>query len=372
VKVILLAPANNAHTIKWLDYYDKQGIETVNVSLESHRDHDERNHWTNIKRYYLRLPFKGKISYPLTANQLKRIIKQEKPDILHAHYASSYGLIGSLANFHPFIVSVWGSDVYVFPNQNLLMKKLLQYTLNKADRICATSINLMEETKRYHLGKDILLTPFGVDTEVFKPDYKRQKSSGKITIGLVKGMDWKYGVDYLIKAFKLLEHKLPKEDFDNIDLVIAGDGPFLHKYKKLANKLMIQEKVIFKGRIKHEEVPLLLNDMDIFVVPSLIESFGVSALEAQACGLPVIASDVGGLPEVVVHEKTGFIVPEKDEEAIAGKLVVLINNSQLREEYGNNAIQFIKSRYDWEDNALIMLNLYNELNDKQKSKLTLN
>jgi glycosyltransferase involved in cell wall biosynthesis len=371
VKVILLAPANNTHTIKWLDYYDKKGITVINVSLESHRDVVERKYWSNIKRLYLKLPFKGKLSYPFTANQLKDIIKTENPDLLHAHYASSYGLIGALVDFHPYVVSVWGSDIYVFPNQNFITKKIMEFTLNRADKICATSVALKEETQKYHSIKDITITPFGVDTEVFKP-LNRTKENESITIGLVKGMDWKYGVEYLIRAFKELERLLSGEEFSKLQLMIVGDGPYLPKYKKLVHKLHINDQVTFRGRVKHEEVPSILNGFDIFVVPSVFESFGVAALEAQACGVPVLASDVGGLPEVVIEGKTGFMFPKGDYKAIAAKLALLIKDKELREELGENAVHYIKSTYNWEENADIMMEVYHSITSSKEYSYSTN
>jgi glycosyltransferase involved in cell wall biosynthesis len=101
--------------------------------------------------------------------------------------------------------------------------------------------------------------------------------------------------------------------------------------------------------------------MDIFVVPSLQESFGVAAVEAAAAGLPVLASNVGGLPEVVVDGETGFLVPPADVEALSGRLSQLIADPALRQRMGQAGCTFIKAHYDWKANAAQMESLYQSI-----------
>lgn len=367
MKIIILAPANNVHTIKWLNYYEKLGVETINVSLENHKDHIKRD-WKNVRREYLKLKFKGKLSYIFTARQLQKVIDIEKPDLLHAHYVSSYGLIGSRVNFKPFIVSVWGSDIYDFPRRNLINRNMIRYVLKQADVICATSNALMNETLNYVQNKPLVITPFGVDITRFFPMDQKPKDNQQITVGIVKGMEEKYGIEYLIQAFKSLKEKLPKEDFSKLHLKIVGDGPSLQAYKQLSQMYELDHTISFTGPVQHELVPKIISEMDIFVVPSIIESFGVAAVEAQACGVPVIASNVGGLPEVVIDGETGFIVPPREPDAIAQKIEDLMYNPELRKTMGQKGVRHVKERYDWDHNATLMKSLYEKVTDENRSE----
>ncbi|MGM7702940.1 glycosyltransferase [Pseudalkalibacillus sp. Hm43] len=367
MKIIILAPANNVHTIKWLDYYEELGIETINVSLENHKDYTSHN-WKNVRREYLELKFNGKLSYLFTARQLQSIINKEQPDLLHAHYVSSYGLIGSRVNFKPFVVSVWGSDIYDFPRRNLINRNVIRYVLKQADVICATSNALMNETLNYVQDKPLVITPFGVDTTRFSPKDHHNENRKTVTVGIVKGMEEKYGIEYLIKAFRYLKNQLTVEEFSNLHLKIVGDGPSLEYYKRLAKKYRLENTITFTGKVPHDQVPQVISDMDIFVVPSLIESFGVAAVEAQACGVPVIASDVGGLPEVVLDGKTGYIVPPKDPKAIAKKITQLMIDPALRKKMGEQGVQHIKQQYSWNQNAELMRTLYEDITSSKRSE----
>jgi L-malate glycosyltransferase len=360
MKVLLLAPANNVHTKKWLDYYNSVGIEVMNISLENHKDSTEHIPWENVSRVYLNLKLNHKISYLFTVSRLKRIIRDYKPDLIHSHYASSYGLIGALTGFSPYILSVWGSDIYDFPKRNVMNRIILKYALRKADYICSTSPALEQETKKYiDANKPLAITPFGVDTTQFKPNLT-EKVEGQFRIGIAKGMEPKYGIEYLLKGFKLFLDTLGSER-QYVRLQLAGDGPYMTKYMKLTEDLGISDNVEFLGRIAHEDVPDFISSLHIFVISSLIESFGVSAVEAQACGVPVVATNVGGLPEVVLDGETGYLIPSKDPAALADKLLYLYKDSSEREKLGRNGRDHVINHYDWEENSKRMIDIYNEI-----------
>ena len=144
MKLLILADPNSSHTIKWVTSLAKWGIDIMliglgNLMVKSYEP------YPNIKIEMIGAKvtrdegsFK-KISYLKAVPYIRKKIKEFKPDIVHSHYASSYGLLGALSSFHPFIVSVWGSDVYSFPDKSVLHRKVLEYVLKKADIICSTS-----------------------------------------------------------------------------------------------------------------------------------------------------------------------------------------------------------------------------------------
>ena len=119
-------------------------------------------------------------------------------DILHAHYASSYGLLGALANFHPFILSIWGADIFSFPKKSFLHRYIFNFNLRVADKILSTSQIMAKEIKKY-TNKEIIVTPFGIDINTFKPGNKVDKIKGEFDfiIGTIKGLEEIYGIEYL-------------------------------------------------------------------------------------------------------------------------------------------------------------------------------
>lgn len=349
MKVALLAPSKSIHTHKWALFYQQQGID---VKVITFKDHYSPENAKEVETWVLPKWFPGKFSYISSVFALKKQLASFQPDILHAHYVSSYGFVGALANYYPFYVSVWGRDIYQFPQQHAINRTIVEFTLKKADVICSTSHVMAAETKKY-TDKHVEVTPFGVDLSIFRPMETEKKDT--VTIGTVKALSDKYGIADLIKAFAIVHEQYPQTA-----LLIVGDGPQRKQYEQLAETLGIRHVTTFTGRVPNTDVPNYINKMDIFAVPSTedSESFGVAAVEAMACGVPVVVSNVGGLPEVVKKDVTGLIVPKENPEALAAAFQRLLGDAHLRHQMGKNGIQHVKEHYDWIDNANGMLKLY--------------
>lgn len=350
MRILLLAPGKSIHTHKWALFYKNVNVEVKVVTFADH--HSEENA-REVDTEILPKLFPGKLSYLSGVFALKKIIKEFKPDILHAHYVSSYGLVGALANFHPYYVSVWGRDIFQFPQMGKMNEFIVKYTLDKADVICSTSHIMAKETNKY-TDKNVFVTPFGVKMDQFRPD-ESFKQDGILTIGTVKALSDKYGIADLMKAFAIIFQKYPESK-----LLIVGDGPQRREYEELTEKLGIREVTTFTGRVPNDQVPDYINRMSIFAVPSTedSESFGVAAVEAMACGVPPVVSNVGGLPEVVIEGKTGFVVPKENPEKLSEAMVKLIEDPELRKRMGNNGVEHVRMYYNWIDNANGMIDLY--------------
>ncbi|RKY81512.1 glycosyltransferase family 4 protein [candidate division KSB1 bacterium] len=357
MKICFLADARNVHTQKWAGFFVKRGYDVHLITFLKHNIKGASVHLIKMD-----VPVKisqsartyQKAGYFFYIKKIKALIRDISPDILHAHYASSYGFFGALSNFHPYIISVWGSDIFDFPRRSVFHRYLLKYSLNKADCVTATSRVLTAETKKYLTSSKPLHTiPFGVDLHRFKSE-KQHEVRDEIVAGIVKNLEPVYGYETLIKAFSIVVRSNP-----NIKLLIIGKGSLEGKLKKQCKALNIEKNVEFAGYISNKNVPEYLNKMDMFILPSLQETFGVSAVEASACGLPVIASDVCGLPEVVINNKTGLLVKKGDPEALAEAIIKLADDRELRRKMGKAGRYFIKKNYKWDDNAEEMDKLYN-------------
>lgn len=356
MRVVLLAPSRSSHTHKWATYYLEKGVD---VSVVTFKDHYSEENAKMVPTFVLKKLFPGKFSYIPAVLELRKILNRLKPDILHAHFASSYGFVGALAKFHPYYVSVWGTDIYQFPNRSKLNQKIIEYTLASADVVCSTSHTMAEETKKY-TNKKIEVTPFGVDISLFYPKQSRN-SCNEFTIGIAKGLEDKYGFRDLFKAFALV-----RESLSNIKLVIIGDGTMREEYKEICRSLHITDVTHFVGRIPNMKVPEYIREMDLVVMPSYEDSFGVTAVEAMACGVPVVVSDVEGLTEVVVNHQTGIVVPKGNQDMLAKAIRDLLMNESLRVQMGQKGIQHVKTHYDWKENGNKMLELYHHSLDGKK------
>ncbi len=360
IKIFLLADINSIHTIRWAKALANRKIEIFLLGLGqlNHQEFEGVEHLTvqslqqlvNYKHQAL-----SKVQYLKALPLIKKSIRAFKPDILHAHYATSYGLLGALSGFRPFILSVWGSDVYEFPKTSFLHKQLFRYNLSKADKILSTSEAMAKETALY-TNKAIEVTPFGIDTNVLK--VQKGKSLFKpddIVIGTVKSLEPVYGIDRLIDAFYKLVQKHPKLP---LKLMIVGSGSLEDMLKQQVKGLGIQDQTTFISHVPYSEIVDYYNMLNVFVALSRSESFGVSVIEAGACELPVVVSDVGGLPEVVEDQVTGFVVDAEDNQKVESAIEKLVLNQDLRKQMGNNARQSVLKRYNWQDNVSQMIEIY--------------
>ncbi len=348
VHVCMFSDERSLHTRRWVHGLREMGHKVDLITLVKDKDDDVGG---------ISLNAGGKWSYISKIGKLKSLVRELNPDILHAHYASSYGFLASFVEHPRKILSVWGNDVIVFPYSNLLFKAMVKRSLKKTHYITATSEFLKRSVKRLNSNiEGIRVIPFGIDPAQF--DYCQRDSISKIRIGIAKSLLPKYGVDILIRAFHILSSSR-----SNIELLIAGRGEFESKYKQLVRDLQLDKRVRFPGFIDHDKLPDFLRGIDIFAMPSVSdgESFGVAALEASATGLPVVATRVGGVPEVVMHNKTGLLVERKNVKELADALEKLIKDPDLREKMGRAGRAYVEDNYRWESNLQAMSDLYAEV-----------
>ena len=365
MKVLILSYVNVIHTIRWVVSLSESGLEIAVLSLSSLKKENER-HYEGVEVYHVGDLVAGgegglaKITYLKLVPLIKKIIIKFRPDILHAHYSSSYGLLGALSGFRPYLISVWGNDIYSFPYRSFIHKLIIKYNLRKADLILSTSQVMARQTQLF-INEQVKVVPFGVDLERFKPDEPATPfSAGDIIIGTVKTMEPKYGIEYLIEAFSLLRTRRPELP---LKLLIVGGGSRIDELIQQVSSLGLTDHVKFTGFVDHEEVPSYFNMLDIAVFLSTLdsESFGVAIIEASACGKPVVVSDVGGLPEVVEDGVTGTVVPKMNAKAAAKAIEKLIDDEELRRSMGQKGRERVKKHYDWSRNVRQMIEIYQDV-----------
>lgn len=372
MRLLLLGDPGSSHIIKWANEIHSKGIDVFIFGLTDY-DQSQYNPGIEIELFkipeYIRLHKDGNIlktAYLLSLPKLKRIIKKNNFDILHAQSASSYGLLGALTNFHPYVISVWGNDVYIFPEKHKIFKKILMYSLNKADMITSSSKTMAKYSEKF-TDKQILVTHGGIVLDKFKPMLRNNSiyQVDDMVIGTVKAIEKKYGSEDILDAFNLLKKKHPELP---LRLLLVGKGSLIDLLNKKAKNYGVSESVTLTGFIPFNEIPLYHNMLDIYVAPSTdsSESFGVGILEASACGKPVIVSNVGGLPEVVVDGETGFMIPPNRPDILSEKIEKLILDKELRLQMGRNGRKFVEENYDYDKITNYIISLYESLLPNKK------
>jgi glycosyltransferase involved in cell wall biosynthesis len=253
------------------------------------------------------------------------------------------------------MVSVWGQDVIADSGESRWRKRAKTLALRGFHRVTATSKFLASRLECYlDPGVAVDVVPFGVDPTQFVP-------SGKIAppvVGFVKHLYPKYSPDVLLEAFRLVRDRVP-----TARLLLVGSGPMEAGLKKLAGDLGVASAVEFRGGVSHEDVPNVMREIAVLAMPSRCDSetFGVAAVEAMASGVPVVATRVGGVPEVVEDGVTGLLVPVDDPGHLASALSCLLEDTNLRMRMGQAGQKRAESRYNWAHNVSQMVSIYEGL-----------
>lgn len=340
MKICFIGPAPSAHIEKWCNWFSSRGHEIHVISFIPGELSNAEVHLIDFG-VDVKGGDTGKLKYLLTGRMIRKLVEEIQPDIVNAHYASSYGAAVALSGLKNYVLSVWGSDIYDFPNKSPLHKALLIFSLSRAKYLFSTSRAMAAEAGKY-TKKRFDITPFGVDMDLFDPSKRTRTDDGEFVVGTVKGLSDKYGIRYILEAVAALRKKgeIP------VNLRIAGKGPQEEEYRRLAERLGISDITTWLGFISQEEAAKEWANMDISIIPSIQESFGVSAVEAQACGTPVIISDIPGLMEATRPGVSSKVVPRNDAAAIAVAVTALYRNEETRKKMGDEGRKFVKDHYE--------------------------
>lgn len=352
-RALIVSDARSIHTARWANGLASRGLMVAVASLQEPGE----QHYDDAVELTV-LPGNGASGnlgeYVRSVPALRRLISSFGPDLVNSHYASNYALLGDLAVARrlPHLVSVWGSDVYKVALAGLLPRQLVTNNLRLATAIGSTSEAMARQTRTFAPNKKIFLTPFGIDPELFTPA-DQPNQPGHLTLGTVKGLSMVYGIDILIDAFARARAEVPE-----LRLVIYGQGPAETELQQQISRLNLDGVATLAGPIPHDQVPNALRSFDIFAALSRSESFGVAILEANACGVPVVASDADGPAEVTIDGVTGLIVPREDPTAAAKAIVRLARDPRFRADLGRNGRDHVLDHYTWQRSLDAMLDAY--------------
>lgn len=343
IKICFIADSGSYHIKKWCEWFVKNGYEVHVISFSNREIEGVYTHYIDACTNAESVDIK-KIKYLFSYKKVRKKIEEIKPDIINVHYATSYGAVAALAGLKKYVLSVWGSDIYDFPNHGLLNKCLLRYSLGRARYIFSTSKAMARETSKY-TKKRIDITPFGVDMRLFNPD-KKKRSGDTFVIGTVKGLAFVYAIDVILEAMSVIKKIHPEI---KMQLRIAGKGGMEKDLKLLAKRLDIDDRIVWLGYISQEEAASEWANMDLALIPSRQESFGVSAVEAQACATPLIISPVEGLMETTIPGKTSIVLETITAECLADSILDFYFHKNKYENMGYEGRKYVVNNYEYEN-----------------------
>jgi L-malate glycosyltransferase len=284
------------------------------------------------------------------ASKMVEVAEFEKLDLLHVHYAIPHATSAFLAKEMmsknrdlKIFTTLHGTDITLVGLEPSFLP-LVKFSIEKSDGVTAVSRFLKEKTiTNYSCEVDIEVIPNFVDTNLFKPqdngDFRKAiaPNGEKILVHTSNFRPVKRVPD-TIKIFEKVQKEIPSK------LILVGDGPDRSECEKLSRQLDLCDKVKFLG--KQEGLVEILSSSDIFLIPSQSESFGLAALEAMACGLPVVSSSVGGLPELVRHNESGFIAEIGDVDRMAKYTIELLSNEKKYNLFSENSRERAVTQFD--------------------------
>jgi glycosyltransferase involved in cell wall biosynthesis len=282
----------------------------------------------------------------------RSIVGREDIDVIHAHWLVPQGVVGALLSKvtgKPVVVTAHGADVYGASGG--IKDRLKRWALRRTARVTAVSQDLASAIDRL-MGEDtpVEVISMGVDTERFRPatgpsELRRNLGDGPVIL-FVGRLAEKKGVRYLLEAMPAVLTEAP-----DAMLVIVGDGPLRAELEAQARALSITHNVRFEGAKRPDELPAYYHAADVFAGPSIVaeggdtESFGLVFAEAMACGCPVIASNVGGVGDIVKDGETGLLVAQKDPEALAVGICRVLADETLRARLRRGGLAHIQTSY---------------------------
>jgi teichuronic acid biosynthesis glycosyltransferase TuaC len=282
-------------------------------------------------------------------------------DLIHAHAICPDGFaaaqIGQAVNA-PVVCTIHGGGVNVYPHRTRLTRLVTKKAIRSVDVIITVSAALKEKTLALETPKrEIRIIPNGVDLRKFAPIDRQQARAelglpqdGKILV-YASRLDKAKGLSYLLMAFKrVLSHE------SNCLLVLVGDGPYRARLNQEIAELGLGNNVRFAGLTPHNEIPKWMSACDLVVQPSLNEGSPMPVYEALACGRPMIASRVGGIPELITNDDYGLLVPPADPVALGEALLY-----GLRKEWDTGRIRSHSQKYTWGHVADQLIDLYESL-----------
>ena len=297
---------------------------------------------------------------------LRKLHKKYKFDIIHDNQSLNYGLllmkslgIPVVATIHhPLTVDLRNvierAPSFYRKFRGVMFYPTLMQTIvsKRLDHI----ITVSEDSKRMN-SEDFGVSPDmqtvvynGIDRNIFKPLKVKKNKKDIIFAGNIE--DGKKGFVYLLKAMTLVKSDVRL-------FVVDGGAPHRLVTNRLIDRLGLRERIHFAGTASTEELVKLYSQSAIAIVPSVFEGFGFPAGEAMACGIPVISSDGGALPEVV--DNAGIVVPARDHEALAGAIDSLINDEKKMKEFSKSGLERIEKLFNWESAVKQMVDLYGTL-----------
>jgi glycosyltransferase involved in cell wall biosynthesis len=360
MNLCIIGDGRSIHTRRWAGYFARNHrvhlitYDPVGRAIPGVTEHVIPSRWGNLW-----------LSFWPRHLQIRRLIRKIDPDLVHAHFITKYGFHLPDDGRRPTLVTAWGDDILILPPKSRVIRHFTRRVLERVDRIHAVSEHLRQRIMAdYGIAPEkIRHVPFGIDTAAFSPDHRDYLRHDPVTVFSNRGFFPVYDSATLVDGFARAHAAEP-----HIRLLLKGDGPEEKATRARVSSLGLDGPIAFEGRTGYERVPEDLRRADIFVSTATSDGTPVSLLEAMSSGLPCIATAVGGVPEWVRDGENGLLIPPRDPGALAGRILRLARDPDLRRSLGTRARETILARGDWQVLMQGVEEEYEELAERSGSR----
>ena len=323
--------SKKGHEVHFITYSQPVRLELLGANVHFHEVHVPNYPLFHYQPYELAL-----------SSKIVDMVKAHQIDVLHVHYAIPHAYAGYMAKkmLHeegielPIVTTLHGTDITLV-GSHPFYKTAVTFSINKSDAVTSVSQSLKEDTQRlFNTKKDITVIPNFIDLDKHKPTTKNCQRDvlampDERVITHISNFRSVKRIPDVIHIFHAIQKEIPSK------LMMIGEGPEREKAEQLCTELNIENKVVFLGN--SNEVNKILCFSDLFLLPSETESFGLSALEAMASGVPVVSSNSGGLPEVNINGVSGFLSPVGDIKSMSQNAIHILKNKTDLEVFKKGA-----------------------------------
>lgn len=345
MRICFFAGADSIHSYRWVKYFADRNHDVYWISLSALGFEPIKS----VKFFELKKFQTKTLTILYSAIKIRGLIKSIRPDIIHAHYIGTYGLLGALSRWKPLILTAWGSDI-LFAGRSKVKGPFVEHILKKADLITCDADHMIEAMVRLGVDdKKIKLVYFGIDTDKFCPGMRNIALRNKLRIFdspmiiSLRSLEPIYDVKFLIDAVPYVLKEIPEANF-----VIAGIGSQGEALKRLSHSLGVLDSIRFIGKVPNEGLPEYLRTADIYVSTSLSDA-GISAstAEAMACELPVVVTGSGENRKWILDGENGFVIPARSPEVLAERIIFLLKNEDVRKRFGKAGRKVIEDKNNY-------------------------
>jgi len=308
--------------------------------------------WTGAKGQFRWLDL------PKYVLSLRRILKQIKPDLIHAGPIQTCAFIAVLTSFHPILTVSWGFDLMEYIHRGKWWQWVTSYVFQRSTYFTSDAQVTRDTAIDYGMDPDrTVVFPWGVDLDHFTPKkWGGSEENGKFTLLCNRSWETRYGVDILARAFVKVAQNRPE-----LSLILLGGGSQGTHVRQILLNGGVLDRVTFGGQISQTELPRWYHWADVYISPSHIDGSSVSLMEALACGLPCLVSDIPSNKEWITEGKNGWLFPDNNVDVLSEKIVQAMNQRESFTKIGQASRATAEERADWNNSAVVLLDTYKEV-----------